>query len=296
LIISKSPLASTDRASNLIRAAYTEPNVDIQSGPGLQLFSLSLSPSVAFLVRKKGTLSENPIKGVREFSAKPERSPQPYLIVKQTSAAENPRLGRVPYRYVPVLYLRRSHIWIGAHHIPPLPLPMHPAPVASINLSCSVSIRIYGRNIARVYLYYISRNIEWTSYLLVVREERGCCSPVARLGCALDHGACSRRNPEFADYSRTAGSRIVRELKCRMSKMRARRRMMRRMSCFAYIAVLYALSIFTEVSLYFALRAYDVRKKRNTGALMNAIVAALFLVYSSRQNRETTRAYKVRSG
>lgn len=74
-------------------------------------------------VRKKGTLSGNPIKGVREFSAKPERSrPElPYLIVKQTSAAENPGLRHPVYRYVPVLYLRRSHIWIGAHHIPSVP-------------------------------------------------------------------------------------------------------------------------------------------------------------------------------
>ncbi|EZA57368.1 hypothetical protein X777_02619 [Ooceraea biroi] len=112
-----------------------------------------------------------------------------------TSFFPPPPDSGIPYRYVPVLYLRRSHIWIGAHHIPPPPVPSIYLPHC-IDTSPS---HVYGRNIVHMYLYYISRNIEWTSYLLVVSERRrramGCS--IACLECALDYRHTATFIPKF---------------------------------------------------------------------------------------------------
>ena len=107
-----------------------------------------------------------------------------------------PGLGHPVYRYVPVLYLRRSHIWIGAHHIPPLPF----------YLSATTLYRyiVYGWNIAHVYLYYISRNIEWASS----RTEMLCCRmsySTSRMRAGLPIATISFiRNSDCYDFIRLA--------------------------------------------------------------------------------------------
>lgn len=63
LIISKSLAASSDRASNLIRAAYTEPNVDIHSGVDFNFLFSPACPRLAPARKEKRNAIRKPDKG-----------------------------------------------------------------------------------------------------------------------------------------------------------------------------------------------------------------------------------------
>lgn len=106
--------------------------------------------------------------------------------MKQTSAAENPGLGHPVYRYVPVLYLRRSHIWMGAHHIPPCTfLPTYPLPATAL-YRYIVHIRVEYR--ARVSILYLAKyrmGVVSSRHLERRRCAVGC--PIAHLEYALDY-------------------------------------------------------------------------------------------------------------
>jgi len=186
LIISKSLLASSDRASNLIRAVYTEPNVDIHSSVDFNFLFSSLPPPFLQFVppltarKEKRNAIRKPDKGGPRIFCKTEEisdgAARRILSWSRRPRQRIPGLGHPVYRYVPVLYLRRSHIWIGAHHIPPY-LSTYPLPLC-IDTS-------YTGGISRTCIYIISREISNGR-----RLERRCYAvgcPIARLECAPDY-------------------------------------------------------------------------------------------------------------
>lgn len=152
-------------------------------------------------VRKKGTLSGNPIKGVREFSAKPERSRMELRAVSYREAdvrgRESPDSG-IPYIGTYLYYICVVHISDrSASYFPPY-LSTYPLPL------CIDTSYVYGWNIAHVYLYYISRNIEWASS----RTETLCCRmfySTSRMRAGLPIATVSFiRNSDCYDFVRLA--------------------------------------------------------------------------------------------
>ena len=132
-------------------------------------------------VRKKGTLSGNPIKGVHEFSAKPERSRTELHAVSYREAdvrgRESPDSG-IPYIGTYLYYICVVHISGQERIIFPrtfLPTRYH-----------SVSIhRTYTGGISRTCIYIISREI--SNGRRLERRYYAVECPIARLECAPDY-------------------------------------------------------------------------------------------------------------